>query len=118
MLFVHDLAAAKAFYRDVLGLEPEDEADDFGSYRVGTASLQLHPAGEPRPGVVLGRSGDGVPAQITFDVEDVDAAIDRVRQLGIEVFDGPKDRAWGKREAGIRDPEGNEVYFSQPLELD
>jgi lactoylglutathione lyase len=118
MLFVHDLEAAKTFYRDVLGLEPEVEEDDFGSYRVGTVSLQLHPAGEPPPRVVLGRSGNGVPAQITFEVQDVDAAVDYVRQLGVEVFDEPNDRAWGKRDAGIRDPEGNEVHLSQSLASD
>ena len=116
MLFVHDLERAKAFYRDGLGLEPEEEEADFASYRAGTTSLQLHPAGEPHPGVVLGRSGTGVPVQVTFEVDDVDAAIEHVRGLGVDVFDEPKDRPWGKRDAGILDPEGNEIYFSQPVD--
>jgi predicted enzyme related to lactoylglutathione lyase len=115
MLFVHDLERAKTFYRDVLQLEPEEQEEGFASYRAGAVSLQLHPAGEPHPGVVLGRSGTGVPVQITFEVDNVDAAIDHVRQLGFEVFDEPKDRPWGKRDAGIFDPEGNEIYFSQPV---
>lgn len=115
-LFVHDLERAKAFYRDALQLEPEEHEEDFASYRAGAVSVQLHPAGEPHPGVVLGRSGGGVPVQITFEVDDVDAAIEHVRVLGFEVFDEPKDRPWGKRDAGILDPEGNEIYFSRPVD--
>ena len=114
--FVHDLEQAKAFYRDALQLEPEEEEEDFASYRAGPVAVQLHPAGEPRPGVVLGRSGTGVPVQITFEVADVDAAIEHVRRLGVVVFDEPKDRPWGKRDAGVYDPEGNEIYFSQSLD--
>jgi predicted enzyme related to lactoylglutathione lyase len=76
----------------------------------------LHPAGEPRPGVVLRRSGKGVPVQITFGVDDVDATIEHVSGLGFKVFDEPKDRSWGKRDAGVLDPEGNEVYLSQSID--
>ena len=115
-LTVSDYERAKAFYRDALQLRPEEEEEDFASYRAGAVSVQLHPAGEPRPGVVLGRSGTGVPVQVTFEVADVDAAIDRLRRLGFKVFDEPKDRPWGKRDAGVLDPEGNEVYFSQSLD--
>jgi catechol 2,3-dioxygenase-like lactoylglutathione lyase family enzyme len=107
MLFVHDLERAKWFYGDVLGLEPEEQEEDFASYRAGSASIQLHPAGEPRPGVILGRSGSGVGVQITFEVDDVDAAVEHLRRRGVEVFDEPKDRPWGKRDAGVLDPEGN-----------
>jgi predicted enzyme related to lactoylglutathione lyase len=116
MFFVHDLERAKAFYRDALQLEPEEEEDDFASYRAGAVSVQLHPAGEPRPGVVLGRSGSGVPVQVTFEVTDVDAAVEHVRRLGFQVFDEPKDRPWGKRDGGVLDSEGNEIYFSQSLD--
>jgi hypothetical protein len=42
--------------------------------------------------------------------------IAHVRRLGFKVFDEPKNRPWGKRDAGILDPEGNEIYFSQPVE--
>jgi uncharacterized glyoxalase superfamily protein PhnB len=77
--------------------------------------VQLHPAGQPFPDVVLGRRGPGVAVQITLEVEDVDAAVAYVRGEGVQVFDEPKDRPWGKRDAGVYDPDGNEVYFSQPI---
>ena len=48
-------------------------------------------------------------SKVTFEVADVDAAIDHLRRLGFKVFDEPKDRPWGKRDAGVLDPEGNEV---------
>lgn len=114
-LFVEDLGRANRFYGEVLGLRPEEQQEDFASYRVGSTSLQLHPAGEPRPGVVLGRRGPGVAIQITLEVEDVDSAVTYLRELGVEVFDDPKDRPWGKRDAGVYDPDGNEIYLSQPV---
>jgi Crp-like helix-turn-helix domain len=89
MFFVHDLDRAKSFYRDGSPASPEDEEEDFASYRTGPVSIQLHPAGEQRPGIILGRSGTGVPVQVTFEVVDVDA-IEHVRRLGHEVFDEPK----------------------------
>ena len=114
-LYVEDLDHAKHFYGGVLGLRAEEIEDDFASYRVGAASLELHPSGEPFPGVVLGRQGPGVAVQITLEVEDVEAAVAYVRAEGSEVFQEPKDRPWGKRDAGVHDPDGNEVYFSQPI---
>ena len=115
MLFVEHLERAKWFYGDVLRLEPEEVSDDFASYRAGAASIQLHPAGEPRPGVVLGRAGAGAQIQITFEVDDVDAAVEHLRALGVEVFDEPDDRPWGKRDAGVYDPDGNEIYVSKAI---
>jgi predicted enzyme related to lactoylglutathione lyase len=112
MLFVEDLKHAKRFYGDLLGLIPEEQADDFASYRVGASSLQLHPAGQPFPGLILGRSGPGVAVQVTLDVEDVDTAVNYLRAEGVQVFSEPQDRE-GKRDAGVLDPDGNEVYLSQ-----
>ena len=114
MLFVEDLPRSKDFYGRLLGLLLVEEEEDFASYRLGATLLQLHPAGEPRPGVLLGRKGPGAAVQITFTVEDVGRAIDHVRGKGVEVFDEPKDRPWGTRDAGVLDPDGNEIYFSTP----
>jgi catechol 2,3-dioxygenase-like lactoylglutathione lyase family enzyme len=48
---------------------------------------------------------------VSFLVEDVDGFYEEVRGLGIEVDGEPADRDWGARAFGLRDPDGNNLYF-------
>jgi catechol 2,3-dioxygenase-like lactoylglutathione lyase family enzyme len=53
--------------------------------------------------------------EITVRVEDVDAAVARLRDLGIEIVEGPADQPWGARHAWLRDPDGRRMsIYSSP----
>ena len=46
---------------------------------------------------------------VYFEVDDVDAEVDRLQQLGFEFHVQPVDQRWLWREAYTRDPSGNVV---------
>ena len=91
---VADLAAARAFYQDVLGLEAahEEVIDDQGVhellFRLGDAFVQLvAPLGPDTPvGRFLARRGEGLH-HVGYAVPDVAAALQELRAAGVEVVD-------------------------------
>jgi catechol 2,3-dioxygenase-like lactoylglutathione lyase family enzyme len=102
----NDLAAARAFYAETLGLAVEE----------GEGMLNLQLGGGQR--VVIYPKDDHQPATYTvlnFDVPDIDAAVDELVAAGIELqrYEGtPQDdrgvmREWGPPIAWFTDPAGN-----------
>lgn len=94
-----DIAAARRFYQDVLGLDvlmDHGWITTYGSRQ--TMSVQISFATE-------GGSGTSVP-DLSIEVDDLDAALARVRQAGIAVVYGPADEPWGVRRFYVRDPFG------------
>ena len=52
---------------------------------------------------------------ISFVVEDVDAIYNELKAKGV-VFQGePADQDWGARLVGLKDPDGNNLYFLKYL---
>jgi predicted enzyme related to lactoylglutathione lyase len=109
---VPDIAAAKAFYGDTLGI---NVSEDHGL-------LTLHLAGD-RPTLVYPKP-DHVPASYTilnFPVNDIDAAVDELVARGIEIlrYEGMEQddrgimRAGGPYIAWFTDPAGNVLSVLQ-----
>ena len=102
---VDDIAAARAFYADVLGLEVSEE----------NGMLSLHLAQGTR--TLLYPKPDHVPATFTvlnFPVPDVEAAVDGLVERGVvfaryDWVEDPKgiQRGWGPPIAWFTDPAGN-----------
>ena len=46
---------------------------------------------------------------IYFEVEDVDARVQELKNAGVEFISDPADERWLWREARLRDPAGNEL---------
>jgi len=91
---VADLAAALAFYRDALGLHVEG-VEDVAAQRVrahfvpaGDVALELLEGTSPDSPIArfIDRRGAGLH-HITFRVDDIAAALDRLRALGIRLID-------------------------------
>jgi catechol 2,3-dioxygenase-like lactoylglutathione lyase family enzyme len=102
----NDIARAKAFYADTLGLEVTEE----------NGMLTLHLAGGGR--VLIYPKDDHEPATFTvlnFPVEDIDTAVDELTKAGIEFerYEGSgQDERGIAREypppiAWFKDPAGN-----------
>jgi len=109
-LFVENLAVAKQFYGDVFGLpvlmeDPESVVFNFGNTVV---NLLVSSAADEliEPATVGGRDA-GARAQITVDVDDVDAVCAELRKRGVALLNGPIDRPWGVRTAAFADPGGH-----------
>jgi len=54
-------------------------------------------------------SGHGL--WLTIELDDVDAACDRVRAEGLDIAFGPVDEPWGDRHFAVVDPNGIPVDF-------
>ena len=109
---VDDVAAAREFYADRLGLEVSEE----------NGLLTLHIAGD-RPTLVYPKE-DHTPAEYTilnFPVDVLDAAVDELTARGVELerYDGfGQDERGIMREQGppiawFRDPAGNVLSVIQ-----
>lgn len=94
-----DIAAAERFYHDVLGLDILMDHGWIVTYGSGEEmSVQLSVATE-------GGSKTPVP-DLSIEVDDVDAAQERMRNAGFPIEYGPADEPWGVRRFYVRDPFG------------
>jgi catechol 2,3-dioxygenase-like lactoylglutathione lyase family enzyme len=122
VLIVEDVPRAADFYERVVGLEPEVPADDEWAWfwagrpgdpqRVGLHKGALLFEGQsPHPeGERFGR------VHFAFDVapDELDRAVTRVRDAGVDVF-GPVELEWmNARAYYFYDPDGNLLEFWSP----
>jgi catechol 2,3-dioxygenase-like lactoylglutathione lyase family enzyme len=123
VLIVDDVSKTARFYRDVVGLEPEDETGDewawFWAGKPGDRQrIALHRGSllfeehSPYPeGERFGR------VHYAFDVarSELDIALERVRSAGVEVY-GPVefDAPFNATSYYFYDPDGNLLEFFSP----
>ena len=94
-----DLAAAKAWYSKVLGIEPYFDQPFYVGFAVGGFELGLLPDAQP------GTSG----ARALWGVANADTALARLVELGAVVMEPVNDVGEGIRVAAVRDPFGNRL---------
>ena len=99
------------FYRDQLELPVEYGVENFIQFATQGTKLYIH-----RLGTAPSLREHAV--EIHFDVPDVDAAYDELRQRGVDFEDPPANRPWGARMAAFRDPEGFTLEIVGPLDPD
>ena len=116
-LLVSDMGASYRFYKGVLGLPTSwDENPGYAEFEVGPESaLAIFPRVEMADAVEL-RPGGGDGAVVVLSVDDVDAAVERLRMRGADVGDPFDRRDWGMRLAHLRDPDGNLVELYHDIE--
>ncbi len=94
-----NVAAAGAFYRDLLGLELLMDHGWIATY--GSAENMRVQVG------IASEGGSGTPVpDLSIEVDDVDAALARMRAAGVAIAYGPADEPWGVRRFHVRDPFG------------
>lgn len=101
ILYVEDIERMTDFYREVFGLEIQDGAVEHGFVRfdTGGTDLCLH-AGRD------GELGEFAPKPV-FEVADIEAAHQHLREADVEVGDEIRSPVPGRRILDGRDPEGN-----------
>ncbi len=109
-LFVRDVRAAVAFYRDVLGFTVERESPGYVSVRNGDVVFDIGPEDGLPEGHHFGREAlrrqKGVGVEIVLEVDDVAAYERRVRDAGYAVAAPLKQRPWGLTDFRVVDPDG------------
>lgn len=107
-LWAEDVHKAAHFYQDVLGLEllPAHH-DERPHFKVGEAYLTIL-KGKPHP------AEDSIPSRFplfAFDVDDLDAAVERLKAHGVELpwgVEGHKNSRW----VMFHDPAGNLIELT------
>ncbi|WP_428700350.1 VOC family protein [Stappia sp.] len=98
---VAETATSQAFYREILELEP---VMDHGWF-VTLAATTQSPA-RPQIGIATeGGSGTPVP-DLSIEVDDLSAVLERVERAGLVPEYGPAIEPWGVRRFFLRDPNG------------
>ena len=104
---VPDVDAARAFYRDTLGLRVREELGGLVLDLSGGTTVFVYPKPDHEPAVFT---------ILNFPVEDVEAAVDRLTAAGIRFEQYPEigtdekgiaELEQGPRIAWFRDPAGN-----------
>ena len=99
-----------AFYQNVLGAEIDDTHG--GPHRI---EIWFGPKNDSTVCIVLNYDEGFMPQTYNtcqgfeFRVADADSEYRRIRDLGVEVKEPPKDLPWGYRYFNIKDPDGNGI---------
>jgi predicted enzyme related to lactoylglutathione lyase len=101
---VSDLAAAKAVYTALLGVEPQADAP----YYVGYDAEGQH------IGLVPGGAQQGMTSPVAYwHVPDIEAKLAKVTAAGATVKEPPRDVGAGRLVATFTDPDGNVLGLLQ-----
>ena len=120
---VKDLARARRFYSEKLGLEPAERRPGGLSYRCANGCFALFESAG---------SASGSHTQMSWEVDDIEAAVAVLRKRGVvfEEYDLPglttvngiatiegnyPSKGVGERGAWFRDSEGNLLSLGQPV---
>jgi len=112
-LFVRDLAAARHFYAEQLGLplQVDGLAQGFCVFTTGAVRLVVEsvPADAPadEQGLVGRLSG------LSFEVADIVATHQALLARGVPFSGVPEQQAWGGMLATLHDPDGNALQLCQ-----
>lgn len=88
VLYAHDAEAARAFFRDVLGLEALDPGDGWLYLALPPAEIACHPG----PGIVAGREEGR--SELYLMCTDLAATTSALLARGVEVEEAT-DEGWG-----------------------
>lgn len=101
-LRVADVDEAKSFYRDFLGLSTED-------FNMGWVARYRSPDTSAEVQLVTRDATASEDSVISVHTDDVDAAYEEARKLGLEIVHPLTTEAWGVRRFLVRAPDGNVV---------
>jgi predicted enzyme related to lactoylglutathione lyase len=101
---VTDLAAAKAVYSALLGMEPQHDAEYYVGYDAGDQHIGLVPGGGPQ----------GMTSPVAYwHVSDIEAKLAEVTAAGATVNEAAHDVGGGRLVASVADPDGNVLGLLQ-----
>jgi catechol 2,3-dioxygenase-like lactoylglutathione lyase family enzyme len=100
-MYLRSVADSRRFYAELLGLELVS-AEEWGCVLDANGiQLFLHPSD----------GDDQQRIELTFDVDDADAAVTELTTRGVRLSEPVTDREWGDRDGAVLDPDENVVYL-------
>jgi catechol 2,3-dioxygenase-like lactoylglutathione lyase family enzyme len=112
ILFVRNITASGAFFRDKLGFKIDflyGTPPFYGSVSRGDACLHLRHVHRPNFAELAAREKSLILA--TGEVSDLQSLCEEFDRRGVEFAQRPIKQPWGGTEFHIRDPDGNVIAF-------
>ena len=98
---VKDIARAKVFFRELLGVEPYADEPYFSGFKEGTEDLGLDPKGHK----------EGIT--VYYHVDDIKDSLKSLVDAGAETIQEIKDVGGGGLIASVKDTDGNIIGLIQ-----
>lgn len=121
VLEVRDLAKAVDLYRDGFGLDLQPSDHRGAAHGEGDrwisgehAAISWHESSYLHFALYEAKQAATTGAQVSFRVDDIEAAHRRAVAAGAAVLHEPRSEPWG-RSARYRDHDGNVVELTQPV---
>jgi catechol 2,3-dioxygenase-like lactoylglutathione lyase family enzyme len=119
IIYVSDITRSEAFYRDAFGFEavyrfPPDGRSEFVYLALGPTGIGLgaSEAENVHGGPIAPGSG---AFELFLYVDEMEAACERLLELGAPQLRAPENEAWGERRAYFADPDGNAIHIAVKL---
>ena len=114
-LITKNVPALADFYTKVLGVEHEGD-DNHVELNTEGANMTIFSVEGMESFAPHSMQAAGYGSfTIGFEINDVDAAYDRLKTLGVDFIKLPTTHPWGSRSFWFRDPDGNIVNFFADL---
>jgi catechol 2,3-dioxygenase-like lactoylglutathione lyase family enzyme len=120
---VDDYETALRFYRDALGLAVVESWDNEGGsgavLDAGRATLELlSPSQVEFVDRIEAHGASSGPVRFALEVEDSEAAAERLEAAGAERLGGPVVTPWSHRNVRLRAPDGMQLTLFTVLDQD
>jgi uncharacterized glyoxalase superfamily protein PhnB len=112
ILFVRDVSASAAFFRDKLGFAIDflyGTPPFYGSVSRDGVRLHLRFVHQPNFAELAAREVSLILA--TVEVSDVQRLFEEFKERGVEFGQIPTQQPWGGTDFHVRDPDGNAISF-------
>ena len=112
-----NLEQMRAFYQEVLHIEPQTSRGNYVEFPLETGTLALWRQSESEAfGIAPMRGTGNHSVLIELEVEDVDEEYARLKDLQLEWVQEVTTQPWGHRAFYIRDPDGNVINLHMAVE--
>lgn len=119
ILYVDDVKATLAFYKEAFGFEVGflHEAGDYGELITGTTKLAFSAKSLMQDlGKTPGTASVTAPTfEIAFETDDVDTGFAKAVEAGAKPIQDPIDQPWGQRISYVADPNGFLIEICSPV---
>jgi catechol 2,3-dioxygenase-like lactoylglutathione lyase family enzyme len=105
--YVSDLAKAKKFYEETLGLEKKYEYPSYVGFECGGVEIGLIPKPQEEQ-----KTSQTSPS-IEFLVDNVDKVCKDLKSKGVKFIKELHEETWGGRQATFTDPDGHILEIAQ-----
>ena len=110
---VTDIAAARAFYTEKMGLEIEAEQPGFVQFKSQEGAPFAISLASADPVAAALPGGQSEPLELWWYVDDADGAYAELKDRGVEIVFPPMDAPFGRAFA-IKDAAGEYCFILQP----